>query len=78
MDAGKRLIFRTLLTVPRKFLRSEGYNVGGGSQIAATMLELYHDKVIISNKAGPAGRPESKTKVKGNKSRTVKSKSSRK
>ena len=23
------------------------YNVEGGSQIAATMLELYHDKVII-------------------------------
>ena len=41
-----------------------------GSQIAATMLELYHDKVIKSNKAGPAGRPESKRKLKSNKSLT--------
>ena len=62
----------------KRFLRSEGCNVEGGSQIAATMLELYHDKVIKSNKAGPAGRPESKTKVKSNKSRTVKRKYRRK
>ena len=71
-------MFRTLLTVLRKFLRSESYNVEGGSQLAATMLELYHDKIILSNKAGPAGRPESKTKVKSNKSRTVKRKYRRK
>ena len=71
-------MFRTLVTVLSYFLRSEGYNVGGGSQFAATMLELYHDKIIISNKAGPAGRPESKTKVKSNKSRTVKRKGRRK
>ena len=71
-------MFRTRFILLEKFLRSEGCNVEGGSQLAATMLELYHDKVIESNKAGPAGRPESKTKVKSNKSRTVKSKYSRK
>ena len=71
-------MFRTLLILLDKFLRSEGCNVEGGSQIAATMLEVYHDKIIKSNKAGPAGRPESKTKVKSNKSRAVKRKCRRK